>query len=472
MIDPQSVEPAFLDLLTGEVAPQRRVFTNRNLRMGSLEAMGFDMDHTLAVYNTDNFNRLCFDLAVERLIEAFGYPGAVRQVAWDPQATVRGLIVDKRQGNLLKVDAYNHVTRVRHGLHFLEKEQARSLYPRGGVRLGTRRYRVFDTLFDLPEGCLYSGLVELKDKTSELDRVDYVQLYEDIRQAVDGLHADGTLKERIVADLDSYFLLDRNLVPTLEKFRAAGKRLFLLTNSEVSYTAAVMNHLVGGKPGSWEDLFDLVVCFARKPGFFLKGKKGQPVPPDEHPLMPNRRGNCFVGGDSFFLESRLGVGGDDILYFGDHTYGDILRSKKSVGWRTAMIVPEVEEEVSALLPLRGKWQELAQVEDDLEGLVMARDHHKALGTKTLENLAAMEQEIGALLGRRANLQRSLKGAYNRHWHSVFREGRAASRFGRQTLEFACIYTSRVSNFLSYPSDKFFARPVEVLPHERWALPEA
>jgi hypothetical protein len=28
----------------------------------------------------------------------------------------------------------------------------------------------------------------------------------------------------------------------------------------------------------------------------------------------------------------------------------------------------------------------------------------------------------------------------------------------------------VSNFLIYPSNKFFARPVEVLPHERWALP--
>jgi len=39
------------------------------------------------------------------------------------------------------------------------------------------------------------------------------------------------------------------------------------------------------------------------------------------------------------------------------------------------------------------------------------------------------------------------------------------------MEFACIYTSRVSNFLGYPADKFFSRPLEVLPHERWALPE-
>ena len=70
------------------------------------------------------------------------------------------------------------------------------------------------------------------------------------------------------------------------------------------------------------------------------------------------------------------------------------------------------------------------------------------------------------------MQRKLRSAFNPHWESHFREGRAASRLGRQIMEFACIYTSRVSNFLNYPTDKFFARPVEVLPHERWALPEA
>ena len=61
------------------------------------------------------------------------------------------------------MDAYHHVTRARHGLRFLDKDQLRARYPRGGVRLGSKRYRVFDTLFDLPEGCIYSGLIELKN---------------------------------------------------------------------------------------------------------------------------------------------------------------------------------------------------------------------------------------------------------------------------------------------------------------------
>lgn len=450
-------------------APSRRVFTNRNLRMTSIAAMGFDMDHTLAVYNTDNFNRLCFELAIERLVRDKGYPEAVRGVRWDPAAAIRGLIVDKRLGNLLKVDAHGHITRARHGFRFLDKDERRLMYPRGRIRIGSARYRVFDTLFDLPEGCLFSAILDLAERgVVTLGRSRHA-LFDDIRSVVDMLHADGSLKARIVADLDRYFLRDPDLVPTLRRHRDAGTKLFLLTNSEVDYTAAVMQHLVGGQPGAWEDLFDLVICFARKPGFFVAQGPGKTVPAGEHRLMPNRRGLCFVGGDAFFLERKLGCRGDGILYWGDHTYGDILRSKKSVGWRTAMIVPEVEEEIEALQPLAAPRRELAEIEERLEELVLMQDHAAAGGEGV--DAAAIERRVADALGQRARLQRQLRAVLNPHWESLFREGRAASRFGRQIMEFSCIYTSRVSNLLSYPADKFFARPVEVLPHERWGLPE-
>ena len=70
------------------------------------------------------------------------------------------------------------------------------------------------------------------------------------------------------------------------------------------------------------------------------------------------------------------------------------------------------------------------------------------------------------LRRRGALQRHLAGTLNQHWGSLFREGRAPSRLGAQTQDFACVYTSRVSNLLAYKTDKFFARPAVPLPHER------
>lgn len=34
-----------------------------------------------------------------------------------------------------------------------------------------------------------------------------------------------------------------------------------------------------------------------------------------------------------------------VLYVGDHIYGDIVKAKKGVGWRTMLVVPELEVEL-------------------------------------------------------------------------------------------------------------------------------
>ena len=34
----------------------------------------------------------------------------------------------------------------------------------------------------------------------------------------------------------------------------------------------------------------------------------------------------------------------DVLYVGDHIFGDVLKSKKLRGWRTFLIVPELNDE--------------------------------------------------------------------------------------------------------------------------------
>jgi len=447
--------------------PHRRIYTNRNLRMSSIEAIGFDMDHTLAVYNSDTFSRLSFDLAIDLLVVRKGYPDQVRRIVYDPAAAVRGLIVDKRLGNLLKVDDYNYVSRVRHGDKFLTKDERRQEYKRGRIRIGSDRYRVFDTLFDLPEGSLYAALVLLKNAQPELLKVSYRVLFNDIRDAVDTIHRDGTLKRRIMADLDQFFIRDPDLAPTLLNFKQAGKRLFLLTNSEADYTAAVMHYLLASEIDPWEEIFDLVICSAGKPDFFVSRGGGKSIPRRTYALLGNMAGNCFTGGNAFFLESKIRAFGDAILYFGDHTYGDILRSKKSVGWRTAMIIPEMEEEIMALQPLRERARELAQLEVDLEDLVLERDQLLNRNDGAHGQIQKLERYIAEGLSRRGSLQRMLANAFNPYWGSLFKEGRAASRFGGQVHDFACIYSSRVSNFLQYPVEKFFAKPPELMPHERW-----
>src|ERR1700723_505371 len=100
---------------------------------------------------------------------------------------------------------------------------------------------------------------------------------------------------------------------------------------------------------TWRNYFDVVIVAATKPAFFqerrpLLEREGEKVHPASFPL---ERGRIYEGGNLHDLERALGVVGDEVLYVGDHIYGDILRSKKESAWRTAMIIQELEGEVLA-----------------------------------------------------------------------------------------------------------------------------
>ncbi|NDB84669.1 MAG: hypothetical protein EB127_18490, partial [Alphaproteobacteria bacterium] len=47
--------------------------------------------------------------------------------------------------------------------------------------------------------------------------------------------------------------------------------------------------------------------------------------------------------------------GSEILYIGDHIYGDILRSKKEIGWRTMLVIEELEQEIKEIQNLKDQY---------------------------------------------------------------------------------------------------------------------
>jgi len=68
----------------------RRVFVNRNLRLDKIRFLGFDLDWTLADYDRSALDPLTFELALNYLVDALGYPPAVRQVQFRPGFPRRG----------------------------------------------------------------------------------------------------------------------------------------------------------------------------------------------------------------------------------------------------------------------------------------------------------------------------------------------------------------------------------------------
>ncbi|MDP6418486.1 MAG: HAD-IG family 5'-nucleotidase [Candidatus Krumholzibacteria bacterium] len=464
---------------------EKRIYVNRNLRMGSIRWVGFDMDHTLALYNRNFIEALAFDLARDALIRERKYPDFLRDILYDPDFGIRGLIVDKDEGNILKVDQFSYVAKAFHGRKELDRNERKKIYSARTQPLASDRFWSSDTLFGLPEVSLYACSVEAMER--ELGKVDYRKLFDDIRYSVDLVHRDGSLKRIILERMGECFLKDPGLLPTLEKFRLEGKRLFLLTNSDYEYTSRVLSHVLSDplRGSSWWDYFDLLVVESRKPGFFKGRLRWKPVDHGEHPVP------TFAGGNYRRLEQEIGAIGDEILYLGDHIFGDILRSKKTGGWRTGMVVEELEHEILSAMKAEDNQEELDQIQDDnsrvLLRLEAVRTRKLELRNRKLSEYRSLDeaqmremdlelQEVGALereleeeLSSKLMIIRALEeeaqNRYNAYWGSLCKVDSEISRFGSQMRDYACTYTSRVSNFLAYPPDKYFRSPEEFMPHE-------
>lgn len=502
--EPQSVatpEPVVLD--GSEPAPkpfdiprEHRVFVNRNLRLDKIEMVGFDMDYTLALYNQPRIEELSVRATLQKLVTAKGYPAEISALAYDPLLALRGLVVDRDNGNIFKPDRYGYPGRARHGLQTLERDAIAELYQRERTRLSNRRYAWIDTLFALPEAVLYAGLVDYFDRTETPGgKPSYNTMWENIRECIDLAHRDGSIKTIVSAQLPSYIEKDDALAETLHKFRSSGKRLFLLTNSAWDYTTTVMSYLLDGALAaypSWRSYFDVIGVSACKPEFFtenhpfieLDAHTGAPVAkPHDGPFQ---RGRIYQGGNLKAFEERARTSGDRVLFVGDHIYGDMLRSRKSSNWRTAMVLQEMEHEVATYDHLRAELTKLDRLDAELIHVDAELNEHQTnlralqkLGDQTpgsdqvvdarrvvKAKIEALRKSLRAATAQHRTLEAEIDHAFNPYWGPLFREGYEISKFGEQVEAYACVYTSRVSNFRFYSPMQYFRGPRDRMPHER------
>lgn len=505
---------------------QRRIFVNRNLRMTHVSWVGFDMDYTLAIYHQQELDRLSIESTLPKL-EKRGYPAELlRRTTYHPEFAIRGLLVDKKLGNVLKMDRFKVVQKGYHGLTPISKEDLRTLYHQRRLRPASARYHWIDTLYALSEATMFACLVDAFDRDGV--PVDYAKLFLDIRESIDEAHADGTILRAIEADLPRFVDRDPNLAPTLHKLRSAGKKLFLLTNSRWSYTERMMSYLLGGAMPEYPSFlhyFDVLVVEAKKPAFFQERRALQQrvVHPNgavelRPAAFPLERGVIYEGGNLVDLERLIGTPGDKILYVGDHIYGDILRSKKESAWRTAMIIQEMEAEMGAheecsddLVTIEELEERREDLEDQLrfhqgrfkeltrriEELVSRRrageeptggpgagpeaspegapegapDRAASMSTLDADRIRAkraverIRGQLRAVDAQATQLEHSIDKRFHPYWGSLLKEASETSGFGDQVEEYACLYTSRVSNFLHYSPLQHFRSPRDVMPHE-------
>src|SRR5437868_14823093 len=98
---------------------------------------------------------LAFHMTLDRLVAGRGYREELRNLKYDHEYVIRGLVVDKDYGNMFKMDRRNLVGRCYHGRRQLSLDERLALYQTNeNIRLSLPRFACIDRLFSLPAPCL------------------------------------------------------------------------------------------------------------------------------------------------------------------------------------------------------------------------------------------------------------------------------------------------------------------------------
>ncbi len=470
------------------VEKRNRIFVNRSLNMNYIRAIGFDMDHTLARYYHETFEELAFTKTIEKLVEN-GYPQAILNLKFDSKLCIRGLLIDKKRGNLLKVDGHKYVKLAYHGKTKMEKSERHSLYNVDSYKAET--FLSVDTFFSLSEVQLFAELIDFKDKHPGSLKQSYEQIYQDIRNYIDLCHRDGSIKTEVMRHPSRFIERDPHLAEALFRLLEGDKTLFLLTNSLYDYTEVILSYLLDdAHPDlkSWKQFFNFKITGSGKPGFFTGSQPFYEVTGQENLLReisgPLESSKIYQGGSASRFQTLTGFQGDEIMYVGDHIYTDIIRSKGLFNWRTMLVVEELERELDGLRKQKAGEKEILSLIDQLEEmdiqLAKARMRIRNAEKKILEGASASIQKEHEQALAKYN---ELKEAANQcdrliaakvktrddevhpYWGQLMRVGWEKSRFAQQLEQYACIYSARVSNLRFYSPAKRFISAYDQMPHE-------
>jgi 5'-nucleotidase len=487
---PELTADLLAHLLANEPIPEeRQIFVNRTLRLESIRHVGFDLDWTLADYQRLPLERLTFDLALDRLVSHNGYPDVALRAKFRPNFPRRGLMIDKEAGTVLRMNRHRYVNPAFFGRQRLGRRELKRLYRYEPNQPSSRRFYHLDSLFELPEANLYSELIDLANRDDGHSLPAPWQLFDDVRAAIDWVHRQGSLKSQVMADIESYLQRDPEVAYALLRLALGGRRLILLTNSGWEYANAICSFLFDGLlPGlvSWRELFDLVLVESQKPEFFRSETAFIELDTDGTEIGACAEpswGRIYGHGSLQGLMKLINAPGEQVLYVGDHIYGDIVSSKLESTWRTALIVSELEEEITRRRQLADEIQrdrdlkqrlsDLGHEMDHLRDLMMLNQHrHEQRPDAENQGYAPLRERYETVIAEHREVLRDQAHSadhtarqFNPYWGSFFKQGTSKTRFASQLETYACLYTSRVSNFAFYGSNHYFRVTRDPMMHE-------
>lgn len=455
----------------------QKVFVNRTLNMRKIKYIGLDMDHTLVRYHSHEFEELSHKTMCQKLVDIKGYPEQVRRLPFHYDLAVRGLVIDRKKGNLLKVSRHGAIRASYHGTKPIDFPTQQKLYKSIYIDLSdTSNYTAIDTAFSISVATLFAQLVEIKDTEAGASMPDYDTISVDVINMLDLSHRDGSLKGEVAKNLEKFIIKDESVVRGLERFRQHDKKIFILTNSDYAYTKLLLDYAINPflkNHKTWADLFEVVITLAQKPRFFYDNLRFLKVNPEDGSMTnfdEKLKPGMYQGGGADKFTRDLAIEGDDILYIGDHIYGDILRLKKDCNWRTALVVEELGQEIESYKKAQVYSAEIRSLMDRKEPL--ERTLVDIISTKIEIGREADENKVQELQNQITELDKTIsqlikkqQSVFNHHWGEIMRAGAEESYFAHQVDRFACIYMATLSDLLESSPRTYWRAARRPLAHE-------
>ncbi|XP_055842883.1 5'-nucleotidase domain-containing protein 1 isoform X2 [Episyrphus balteatus] len=344
--------------------------------------IGFDLDGTILRYNLDEVVPMEHELLCRYLVEHKGYSNQLLAFLDKPcemDFLQKGLFLDAERGNVLKLDNNGYILKANHGTRTMTDSEISNAYGcerKWSVTLQfindplcawngplAEKMRSLLDYFDISVSLVFAHAIDEIDAKRKLnnttDQSPY-NVWADILEALIHIYTRENFSngksgyfEKIKSQPDRYLLKTSPVViDWLRKLKESNKKLFLLTGSHIDFANFTASYALGE---NWRDLFDVVICFARKPGFFHAGREfhqidgfreADPINLDEN-LEFNKvysMGNWKQLQKAFAQSIDIDVSDMRSLYVGDNLIQDVYAPEALAGMDSLAISEEMLSE--------------------------------------------------------------------------------------------------------------------------------
>ncbi|GFT36880.1 5'-nucleotidase domain-containing protein 1 [Nephila pilipes] len=330
------------------------------------DCIGFDLDHTLCRYKLKPLFQLIYKSLASFLIEKYEYPKSLANICEDDWSFAqKGIVLDKCRGNILKLNNSYKIVKASHGTRLLSPDEISEIYGPTSIWEESRGipqklvataleepFYVFKDYFVTPGAIICAKLVDIIDKREGKTLEEY-HFWDQYIEGIFNMYERSNFKNNsghffpeLVKNPSLYIQPCPDSVKKWLEHIGQNKVTFLLTSANYDSAEFVAKQCLGD---DWKKYFDIVITFARKPGFFWRDKPfylvcdndeiGNVKPEDFKSHLVYSQGNFKELQEVCANLSKSKS--PKTVYFGDSLIEDVYAASEMAGCDTVAIVEEM-----------------------------------------------------------------------------------------------------------------------------------